>query len=364
MTRAAHLLPHNGVGGVEIAASSMAQNANPARFRLFLIARQVDGSGSTSPTSGYRSALSPLSWIRVARDISVFNPDVLIFSLWKSVPPAFLAKLMRPRMRLAYTLNLAQPDHLVDRVASTAAFLIVDEVWSDSEATERNRKPSGIKGRLLRFILTNPTAATGASPRPMFVTWCRLNPQKGLDRAIKLMAELRKIGINPQFDIYGPDDGEGKKLQSLVNELDLSQNIAFKGVTSPAEIAVISNHYSFFLMPSRMEGMAMSTVEAMQLGLVPIVTAVGEMARYVRHQENGLIVDPDQLGETAKALRRMIDTPDDYARLRKAALAQWRNSPTYQQSVDAAIRALAGEPNPNWSTSDFPSCSSGRSRDE
>ena len=38
--------------------------------------------------------------------------------------------------------------------------------------------------------------------------------------------------------------------------------------------------------------MAITVVQAMQLGLIPIVSKVGEMQFYVKHQQNGLVLLP------------------------------------------------------------------------
>nr|WP_294850382.1 glycosyltransferase family 4 protein [uncultured Sphingomonas sp.] len=346
MIRAAHLLPHDGIGGVEVAATSMARETDPDHFRLFFIAGDTALDEAHAWTGSFRSPMNPLGWVAAARNVAAYRPDVLIFSLWKSVPAALLAKLMRPQMRLAYTLNLAQSPHLLDRAATFIALLAADEAWSDSNATETNRKPAWIMGR--RLSLIQPGRQISASPArtPAFVSWCRLHPQKGLDRAIDLIARLRAKGFAATYDVYGPDNGAGPALKAQAALLGLSDHVRFHPPVHQDELAAMASSYSFFLLPSRAEGMALATVESMQFGLVPVVTAVGEMAHYVRHLDNGIIIDPDRTDDCLLAIERALGAQDVYDRLRDAAVAEWQNAPTYRQSVEAAIDAIARRDSP------------------
>ena len=42
------------------------------------------------------------------------------------------------------------------------------------------------------------------------------------------------------------------------------------------------------------EGASMSVMDAMQLGLVPIVTTVGEISKYCKHKYNSLVITDNQ----------------------------------------------------------------------
>ncbi|EFH2676779.1 glycosyltransferase, partial [Escherichia coli] len=48
---------------------------------------------------------------------------------------------------------------------------------------------------------------------------------------------------------------------------------------------------------SHFEGMAMSVVDAMQVGVIPIVNNVGEIPNYVKNNINGIILDDKKLGD-------------------------------------------------------------------
>ena len=89
----------------------------------------------------------------------------------------------------------------------------------------------------------------------------------------------------------------------------------------------------------------MACVEAMQLGLVPVVTPVGEMARYVRDSENGVLFDPEQIDVAADKVGRLIADPSVYGAMRSQAIAQWHNTPLYADDICAAASILCGSGN-------------------
>ena len=86
--------------------------------------------------------------------------------------------------------------------------------------------------------------------------------------------------------------------------------------------------------------MAMSVVEAMQLGLVPVVTPVGEIRNYCRQGENAILIQSDEaaVDDVMKVLRDV----EGYVTMQNEAAATWLGKPLYADSMLAACRtALA-----------------------
>ena len=347
-TRVVHIIPGDGHGGVETAARSMAERSSrDCFFRLIFIAGPTLAKDSERVIcTGYRASLNPLAQLAALRACLALDPEVAIFSLWRSVPLLLAVRLVRPRVRLVFTVNLERSAHLVDRFAAWLATRVADEVWSDSAATLHRRALStAANGRVISFVTDRlPEIEARAAPDLTFVAWSRLSPQKGLDRAIRLMAEFAAIDRPARFDVYGPDDGELTALTALAGQLGVTPQITFHGPVSRERLPEIARHACFFLLPSRMEGMAMACVEAMQLGLVPVVTPVGEMARYVVSGENGLLIDPDRLDAVVHEIVALVADPPRYAAMRRAAIDRWRSAPLYADEICVAARALADRP--------------------
>lgn len=84
--------------------------------------------------------------------------------------------------------------------------------------------------------------------------------------------------------------------------------------------------------------MAMSVVEGMQLGLVPIVTPVGEIANYCEHEKSALFVDNDE--QVQEQIWNLLQNPKSYQVMRHNAISVWSDVPTYAESIFNETRRL------------------------
>jgi glycosyltransferase involved in cell wall biosynthesis len=345
--RVLHLIPEDSLGGAETAAREMAsRDDTPCDFQLLSIAGPLLVEGKARFRGlGYRSPLTPFAQVAAAKAILKADPDVLISSLWKSAPAAILAKRLRPSMKLAAFFHSAERTHWFDSMIHRALLGAADAVWADSSATLRtatNDRP-GLASRTISYVLDQtPSPGPAASAEPKFVSWARIHHHKGIDRSLKLIAALVARGIDAKFDIWGPDQGPQRQLEELAKRLKIEDRIRFHGAIDRSEIAAVAHQASFLLQLSRLEGMAMVVVEAMQFGLVPVVTPVGEVRHYCRDGENSLIVDVDDLGDAADRIVRLLSDKASYRRTSNAARAQWEGCRTYAEEVCAAAMELAG----------------------
>ena len=183
------------------------------------------------------------------------------------------------------------------------------------------------------------SAAGGRRPvRPIFIFWGRIHAQKGLPRALKLFALVRDIVNSAQFIVIGPDGGELALVQQLSRDLGVEEAVKFLGPMDFDNIMLHALNASFYLQTSELEGMAMSVVEAMQLGLVPVVTPAGEIANYCRHGTNAIIVDDDE--EALKVILTLLRNEKKYENIRSNAIATWLKYPLYKDCVLQACRDI------------------------
>ena len=92
-----------------------------------------------------------------------------------------------------------------------------------------------------------------------------------------------------------------------------------------------ANKCSFFLQLSFFESFSISVVEAMQLGLVPVVTDVGEIIRYCIDNFNSVIYKSDL--ETFNDVCKLLNNKENYLKIRKNAIEKWINKKTYEQNI-------------------------------
>jgi glycosyltransferase involved in cell wall biosynthesis len=338
-----HVIPRDGVGGVEVAARSMAKRDDlDCAFQLCLIAGTAAEPRHRIIGSPYRSLWNPLAHLGVVKKILEARPDIVIFSLWWSVPVALIVRLLAPRSRIVYFLHFDRDTHVLDAMLTRLGVSVASEVWGDSTATLQTRRmPKRIKCRQISFVTERLLPANHQeSAAPRFVVWTRLHRQKGLDRAIELIARLVERGVDATFDIWGRDDGELDRLKNLAVERGVDGRVTFHGPLSREGLSTVAASNSFFLQPSRSEGMAMSCVEAMQLGLIPVVTPVGEMKTYVRSGETGIVLDVENLDQGAADIQALMNSPQHYRQVRDNAQKTWHTAPLYSDDICLSSRAL------------------------
>jgi glycosyltransferase involved in cell wall biosynthesis len=347
--RIIHVIPDDGIGGVEVAARSMAARGDLAcQFELLWIAGATLGTSKARMIfTGYRSSLNPLAHLAALVAIVRRSPDVVILSLWRTAMIGLFVRLLRPRTILVAFLHFEGCTHLVDRLCNRLLVAVAHEVWADSPATlSAKLRADDRRGRSISFVTERlaPPARTLTDFRPRFLLWARIHRQKGIDRAVSLIDQLVNLGVDATFDIWGPDAGEQARLQADIDQRSLTNRIRFKGPTDRARLAAIAADASFFLQPSRSEGMSIACVEAMQLGLIPVVTAVGEMATYVRDGETGIIVDPADISRAAQRICKLLGNYPCLDEIQSAATSFWHAAPLYADDVcRAAAAAYRGD---------------------
>ena len=336
MRKVIHLIPFHGIGGVEQAAATMS-NLEACRFSFDVVAifpapvlanRWIIGD----PVFFFKS------FIRLRRSML----DVLIVSLWRACLVGILLKLLRPRMRLVLFLHLPSNVHLLDRLLTLISAHLASSVWADSHNTLARRLQgcSAKNGHVISFVTKRLKPISVKPVRPSFVFWGRIHVQKDLSRALRLFHAVKLLRRDAQFSVIGPDGGDLARIRAIVVELGLVDSVQFLGPMNFSQIRQVAQSASFYLQTSEVEGMAMSVVEAMQLGLVPIVTPVGEIANYARSGENAVVVI-----DNSTALSEIILLLADechYQTLRSNAINYWLDKSLYKDDVLKACRDLLG----------------------
>lgn len=138
-------------------------------------------------------------------------------------------------------------------------------------------------------------------------TVARMAPQKGLHTMVSAAEQLVcKDGYNVHFLMAGDGPLKGE-LERMVQAAKLDHRFTFTGMVT--DIATVYAALDIFVLPSLTEGLPLSLLEAMACGLPVTVTAVGGIPEIVRHEENGLLVNPGRPGELAGGIARLLEDP-------------------------------------------------------
>lgn len=347
MKRIVHLMPYDATGGVEVAAKSIQAGVHKAIHGALRFERQylVNRSGATLESAVYHglnaSLNNPRPYLHALLRLLRRPPDLLVVSLWRSALVLIFLKMVRPKQKSALFLHSAHDVHLLDRVANQVAMRLVDGIWVDSAATLNQRVSPKLrrKSKIISFLLERRPLPEKTNPAPEFIFWGRLSRQKGLHRAIKIFSRILALSPNARFTIIGPDCGVESDLRAQVENLGMDDNVFFFGERPHTDIFSLASQACFYLQTSLEEGMAVSVVEAMQSGLVPIVTPVGEIAHYCVDGKNAVWVQED--AAAVESIMSLLEDPNRYKCMARAAAEYWQEKPLYQDDfLDAAFELI------------------------
>ena len=342
--RVLHFIPQDGIGGAEIAARSATRDlaANVHVHAMFNGLYTGEGAIANAHLTGNatRFAFSPRSIAGALRKVEELDPQVLVFSLWRTFGAFMACKLRHPDRKFVTFVHNERIANPVDQWLTDAMKRGADEIWVDSQATldARLSEEEKRRGRIISLRLDRPEAAPRQGAAPEFVYWGRLAEQKRIDRAVALFAAVAQQRPDARFTLIGPDHGVRGKLEAQARKAGIADRVAFHGPKSLDEIGAMTRAGRFFLQLSDHEGMAMGVVEALERGLVPVVTPVGQMAVYCRDGENALVYRDAQ--ETAQRLLALCEDSTRYEAMSAAAIATFASQPIYTEDVVAAAREL------------------------
>jgi glycosyltransferase involved in cell wall biosynthesis len=149
----------------------------------------------------------------------------------------------------------------------------------------------------------------------LLATWDG-SPHKGIDTVIKGIAEAIKECPSLRMIIAG-EGHEQPSLERLVEELNLKDNVDFLGRQSPRAVCWAAD---YILLGSTREGFALSIVEAMACGVVPLRTPSAGAADQIKHGANGYIFPFWDFETLGKQLTELCKNDQLREKLAKSAL--------------------------------------------
>lgn len=290
MKKIIHMIPKDGLGGVEQAARSLNPDKALDIETVFVCGKTLSDREHIKVIDENIGLDSFCFYFRAFQYLVKNKPEFLICSLWRvSFVGVFYylytMLFYREKVRLVVFIHANKYAHLIDKLITKTAISLAAEVWCDSEASREaifSNSNKNKKIKIISFFVKNIDQKIIPSHirNNNFVFWGRIAKQKRLDRAVKLFDEVLKESSESLFYIYGPDSGDLNNIKELVKRLGLTEKVKFMGPKKPNHYPEELRSARFFINTSTHEGMAIAVVEAMQLGLIPVVTPVGEVGNY------------------------------------------------------------------------------------
>ncbi len=159
------------------------------------------------------------------------------------------------------------------------------------------------------------------------VTVARMTPEKGIDRALRAVAEAVKTGNQLCYHVIGGGAGYDK-LQTLARELQIESAVEFHGFQSNPYPYVKSA--DLLLIPSYHEAAPMVIDEARYLGVPVLSTETTSASDMITDRECGWVCQNSQEGITDK-LMELLSCPDT---LKAMKVKLQTEKPTNQMAVE------------------------------
>lgn len=163
-----------------------------------------------------------------------------------------------------------------------------------------------------------PDAAVARAATPTFLYVGRLKRYKGLETAVRAVAEVRRRGFPVRLDVAGDGD-DRERLAGLVRRLELAEAVTFLGFVPESTKRTLLRQAWAVVLPSAKEGWGISNIEAAACGTPALAADSPGLRESVRHEETGLLFPYGDAGALAGALQRLAQHPDQVARFGAAA---------------------------------------------
>ena len=178
--------------------------------------------------------------------------------------------------------------------------------------------------------------ATGLGEGPVLLFAGRIQPLKGVDVAVRTLAELdrsdaRLIVVGGASGVDG--GAEEARLYELADAHGLADRVVF---VPPQPHHVLATWYraaDVVLMPSRSESFGLVALEAAACGIPVVAAGVGGLRSLVEHGRTGYLVDGRDPTAYAERVACILDDPATAARMSVAAT---KGSWSYTWSATAA----------------------------
>lgn len=186
------------------------------------------------------------------------------------------------------------------------------------------------------FAYRDPPPITG---RVRIMALGRLSPEKGFAVLLEALALLRERGVEAELRIVGEGPTRGN-LERQIAALGVGERVTLTGELPPAEVSRELAASDLFCMASFSEGLPISIMEAMAVGVPVVSTWIAGIPELARQGETALTVPPADAGALAAAIGRLAGDEALRVRLARAGRALVEQQHDVRRCGDTVARHL------------------------
>lgn len=164
----------------------------------------------------------------------------------------------------------------------------------------------------------------------------RLHPAYNIELLVRAVAKVREHRHDLRLTLAGDGPLRGS-LESLAVELKLGDNVHFAGRVGNDDLPKLLAEHHFYSAQVPTEGVSASLLEAMAVGLVPLVPDNPGNRHWIRSGENAWLLDdltPEGVaGVLELAIAGLKEAPDKWRAAAQENIARIRNEADYERNA-------------------------------
>ena len=233
------------------------------------------------------------------------------------------------------------------------ALLVLGTWWKElvSDYGYRGRifvVPPTLDRRLFEVGRSYKRLYNAESPVGLFVG--SVGKRKGVFELLEALHQLKLAGKAVRMVVVGgqEEEGEWDALMQRRRELGIEKFAEFLGPMQGELLYEQFRRADYFVLPSYAEGLPVVLLEAGSFGLPVISTPVGAVRDLVKHNENGLLIQPGDVNEIAAAIDRLHSNPQDRERFGselRRAVTEFHPDVICTKITQAIQNVLTSDPN-------------------
>lgn len=178
---------------------------------------------------------------------------------------------------------------------------------------------------------------------PVLVALGRLSPEKGIGILIEALGELAGQGEQvPQLRLVG-DGPQRRELENRVKDYHLDSHVKFLGELPPEDVRAELAAADIFCMASFSEGLPVSLMEAMAIGIPSITTWISGIPELAENGVSALTVPPARADAMAAAIKRLMNDPELRQSLARSARVRIEAHHDARQSAKRLGQLMFGD---------------------
>ncbi|HVQ16380.1 MAG TPA: glycosyltransferase family 4 protein, partial [Vicinamibacterales bacterium] len=172
-------------------------------------------------------------------------------------------------------------------------------------------------GMALERFSREPTRPPPPSTKEMTIGYVgRLDPKKGAEYLIEAVHLLIARGCRVKLVLVGTG-WYRERLEPLVARLGIADRVEFLGHRN--DVMTLARDFDVFVLPSLSEGMPLTIIEMMAVGVPVIATRVGGIPEQIEDGVSGLLVEVRNSQQIAEQIWKLLHDPQLAQRMTRAA---------------------------------------------